>query len=410
MHREAVSFWLDLPRKSSARQIAATFKDSGRVEEILDKLSSSARELLLKAVFDETGVVLNLDRLDLSIPPWRREPRAATDELERHGLAFAFLIKRGLVYQVPADLRVLLRRALMARYARSVRTGSAQCWLAAERQDLHDTAALWILLARDPVPLTVDGEIKANSKPRMLTALPAIKFPYPDDTLTKRRLTLALRYLRDNAHLHVHAEEHDSNRPELRLGVTGDLAATFTKDTTTTFQSSSRANYHEEEQVLCARALGEALAGQSVSLVSFGQVLHGLIGDAIGRYTERPPPQALPLYTLLPGWLRGELQIGSSRGKPTAIRFMSSRPSSAQRTRALANQLRETHSVKDHRRADGLTELDPHGPNYASRYKWYPHEPIHFIGGLQSSFYEQPDLTSTIATAVQDDLLRSCTW
>lgn len=67
----------------------------------------------------------------------------------------------------------------MARYARSVRPGSAQRWLAAERQDLRDTVALWTLLARDPVPLTAAAEIKANSKPRMLAALPAIKFPIP---------------------------------------------------------------------------------------------------------------------------------------------------------------------------------------------------------------------------------------
>jgi len=187
LHREAVSFWLDLPRKSSARQIAATFKDNGRLERILDELSSSARELLLEAVFDETGEVLNLsefdlsnlNELDLSISSWKREARVGAVELERYGLAFAFLIERGLVYHVPGDLRVLLRHALMVRYARSVRPGSAQRWLAAERQDLHDVVALWTLLARDPVPLTAAAEIKANSKPRMLAALPAIKFPIP---------------------------------------------------------------------------------------------------------------------------------------------------------------------------------------------------------------------------------------
>ena len=182
MHREAVSFWLDLPRKSSARQIAATFKDNGRLEKILDELSGSARELLLEAVFDETGEVLNLDELDLSISPWKPKARAAAGELERYGIAFAFLIERGLAYHVPADLRVLLRRALMARYARSVKPGSAQRWLAAERQDLHDAVALWTLLAREPVPLTAAAEINANSKPRMLAALPAIEFPHIQTT------------------------------------------------------------------------------------------------------------------------------------------------------------------------------------------------------------------------------------
>ncbi len=248
--------------------------------------------------------------------------------------------------------------------------------------------------SRDPVPLTAAAEIKANSKPRMLAALPAITFPYPDDTLTQRRLTIALGYLRDNAHLRVHADEHDPHRPKLRLGVTGDLAATLAKDTTTNTTTTGCANYREEEQALCARALGEALAGQSVSLVSFGRVLHGLIGDAIGRYTEHPPPQALPLYGLLPGWLRGELQIGSSRGKPTAIRFIPSQRSSAQQACALANQLCETHSVKDHCQTDESTERGPDDITYGTRYKWCAREPLHFIGGLGS--FEQPDLTSTL--------------
>jgi hypothetical protein len=397
MHREVVSFSLDLPRKSSARQIAATFKDNTRLEEILDELSSTARELLLRGVFDETGEVLTLDELDLSISSWKREARTAVGELERRGLVFAFLIERELVYHVPADFRVLLRRALMARYASSVRPGSAERWLAAERQDLRDAVALWTLLARDPVPLTAVAEIKANSKPRMLAALPAITFPYPDDTLTQRRLTIALGYLRDNAHLRVHADEHDPHRPKLRLGVTGDLAATLAKDTTTNTTTTGCANYREEEQALCARALGEALAGQSVSLVSFGRVLHGLIGDAIGRYTEHPPPQALPLYGLLPGWLRGELQIGSSRGKPTAIRFIPSQRSSAQQACALANQLCETHSVKDHCQTDESTERGPDDITYGTRYKWCAREPLHFIGGLGS--FEQPDLTSTLGSS-----------
>lgn len=393
-----------MPRKSSARQIAATFKDNARLEEILDELSSCARELLLEAVFDETGEAFHLNELDLSISPMKREGRAATGELERRGLVFAFLIGRALVYHVPADLRVLLRRALMTRYARSVRPGSAQRWLAAERQDLHDAVALWTLLGRHPVPLTAAAEINANSKPRMLAALPAIEFPYPDDTLTQRRLTRALLYLRDNAHLQVHADKHDPNRPKLRLGVTGDLAATLTKDTTT-FQSSSYVAYRDKEQVLCAQSLGEALAGQNVSLVSFGQVLHGLIGDVIGRYTKRLPPQALALYGLLPGWLRGELQVGSSRGRPTAIRFRSSQRSSARQARALADQLRETHSAKDHSQTDEPTERDPDDPDYDIPYKWYPREPIHLIGGLRGSFCEQPDLISTLdstAHAVRD--------
>jgi hypothetical protein len=255
--------------------------------------------------------------------------------------------------------------------------------------------ALWTLLARNPVPLTAAGEIKANSKSRMLAALPAIEFPYPDDTLTQRRLTFALRYLRDNGHLQVYADKHDPHRPKLRLGVTGDLAVTLAKDTTT-FQSSWCENYREEEQVLCAQSLGEALAGQNVSLVSFGQVLDALIGDVIGRYAKRLPLQALPLCGLLPGWLRGELHIGLSRGKPTAIRFMSSQRSRAQRARALASQLPETYTAKDHCQADEPTELGPDDSHFDIRYKWCPREPIHFIGGLRSSFYEQPALTSTL--------------
>jgi len=86
---------------------------------------------------------------------------------------------------------------------------------------------------------------------------------------------------------------------------------------------------------------------------------------------------------------------------------MPSKRSSAQRARALANQLGKTHSAKDHRRADELTELDPHVSSYGS-YKWRPPEPHHFIGGLRSSFYEQPDLTSTLDTTAQEGLLTSC--
>lgn len=387
MHRGAVSLLLDLPRKSTARQIAATFNDKARLEEILDELSTPARKALLRSVFDEAGDVPEMSGIDC-------EPRAVTNELESRGLVFAFLVGRKLVYHVPADLRVPLRCALMGSYASSVTSGSAQRWIAAERQDLHDTVALWTLLKRNPVPLTEDAEIMANSKPRMLTALSAIEYPDPDQNLAEQRLALALRYLRDNAHLRVRANGYTHGRPKLRLEATGDLAATLISDKTT-LQGYSYVGYRQyregKEIVACAQSLGEALVGQDVGLMSFGQVLHDLIGDVLGRYAERLPPQELTLDGLLPGWLRGELQIGSSRRKPAAIRFVSSRRSSAQQVRVFADQLRG-HPAKDE-----PTECDPDAPNYDHRYNWTPREPSYYIGGF-SGWHHQPELISTLGS------------
>lgn len=387
LHRGAVSLSLNLPRKSTARQIAATFDDKARLEEILDELSTPAREALLRAVFDGAGDVPEMSWVDC-------EPRAVTNELESRGLVFAFLLGRRLVYHVPADLRVPLRRALTAPYARRVTSGSAQRWIAAERQDLHDILALWTLLKRNPVPLTDDAEIKANSKPRMLAALSPIEYPDPDQNLAEHRLTLALRYLRDNAHLEVGANGYSRDRPKLRLEATGDLAATLISDKTT-LQGYSYVGYRRyrggSEVIVCAQSLGEALVGQDVGLMSFGQVLHDLIGDAFGRYAERLPPQELTLDGLLPGWLRGGLQIGSSRRKPTAIRFVSSQRSSAQQARAFADQF------PGHPTRDEPTEPDPDAPNYDHRYNWTPRKRPHYIGGF-SGWEHEPELTSTLGS------------
>lgn len=51
-----------MPKGSSTRRTDPDYF-RGLLDEILDKLSSSARELLLRAVFDETGEVFNLHRL-----------------------------------------------------------------------------------------------------------------------------------------------------------------------------------------------------------------------------------------------------------------------------------------------------------------------------------------------------------
>ena len=320
-HRRAVADALDLPPGASAQQIAATFDDESLLQVLLNDLSGRAYEFLARAAFDAEGIAVTLGPLGLDpYFSFEHERIAAASELERHGLAFPFLDHGEVVYHVPANLHAPLRRAFAVRFARSVTHSTAQRWLAAPRQDLQDIAALWALLARTPVPITRDGQIYKRSKRRLLAALPRLELPKHDGALTQRRLTLALAQLRDSGHLRMRFDEHDPYPSKGELVAAGDLPSALTNGAAFEHFPGDH-EYKYLGCVVCARALGKALTGRDVGIVSFGRRVRSLI-DASERSAPREwTPSTVALAGLLPGWLRGELQLGLSGGRLVAIRF-----------------------------------------------------------------------------------------
>jgi hypothetical protein len=86
-----------------------------------------------------------------------------------------------------------------------------------------------------------------------------------------------------------------------------------------------------------------------------------------------------------------------------------SQRSSTREARALADQLRKSMpSIEVHGQHDEPTELDRR--NYDIYARWHARETFHFIGGFRGSLSEQPDLTSTLDIAAQQDLVASRRW
>jgi hypothetical protein len=388
-HRELIAFSLDLPRKSSARQIAAAFKQEDRLQEVLGELSDRARELLVRATFNASGVALSLGPFDLN-PVYRhqREPMLAARELERRGLVFAFRTEREVFYHVPQDLQLRVRCVLVARFARTVRSATAQRWLAAPRQDLHDIAALWLEIARVPVPLILDGKIRTNSKPRLLAALPVLDLPDPDGALTQYRLELALAQLRDSGYIRLHEIDRGGYATKAKLVATGHISDALRDDVA--FERFSEQEYHRDRSMtLCALALGEALVGRNVGIASFATAFEALLRDSGNSTYNRSTPTALALSGLLLFWLRGEIQFGLTHRKPVAIGFKccpeTDRSLARNRLAGLYDQFRPPDSngpegIDDsaHEESDAFAQ----SLEYPSRARiwWEPREPLPLMG------------------------------
>jgi hypothetical protein len=216
--------------------------------------------------------------------------------------------------------------------------------------------------------------MRATSKRRLLAVLPALDLPDPGGVLACRRLDIALNRLRDSGHLRLY-QDTSGRQWKYRVAAVGDLGHTL-KDRTAFarfFEGSLR--YHGA--VVCAQAMGKALAGQSVSLLSFGQALRVLMDDSDQLlFRQGDTPTELALSGLLPGWLRGELLLGFSQGKTFAVRFVpcADAESAAARDR-IAQRLAESprpREMGDPWR-DPEADRDMHIGNTEMR--WRPHEP-----------------------------------
>jgi len=404
-HREIVAYSLDLPRKSSAQQIAARCKEDSRLQEILEEISDCARGLLCRAIFDADGIALDLDRLHVGMGmlSWQHERKAAAIELERRGLAFAFITEGELVYHVPADLQIPLRRELAVRFAGTVRPATAEQWLGAPRRDLQDIAALWTQIARTPVPLTtLEGKIHTRSRSRLLGVLPQLDLPDPNGVLVNRRLNLALAQLRDTGYLRLCTEEDGL---KMKLVAVGDLADGF-KDAT--FERFPSLGYGTHGAVVCALMLSEALTGQSVDVVSFGEALNTLLRDSdqFDRGSEPPTEQALA--GLLPSWLRGELQFGLTQEKLTAVHFKHCAGTVRSRVKRMLADQQATLA----RPANVIERREPPHPDgrlIPGATQWYPNEPVSLTRGYNrfTDTLNDPDIIqiSTLDTPLREDLL-----
>jgi hypothetical protein len=404
-HREMVAYTLDLPRKSSAQQIAAHCKEASCVRETIEEISDRARALLCEAVFSVDGIALGLDRLDIEVGSfgWRHERRAAAIELERRGLAFAFITNCEIVYHVPADLQIPLRHELAVRFAGPVKPATAEQWLGAPRQDLQDIAAVWTQIARTPVPLTVlGGKMHTRSRSRLLSVLPPLDLLDPDGRLLNRRLDLALAQLRDTGYLRLRIEEEGL---KMKLVAAGNLADGFKG---ATFERVPDLGLWDHGTAACALMLREALTGQNVDLMSFGEALDSLLRDSdlFNRGPGIPMEQARA--GLLPSWLRGELQFGLTQGELTAARFKPcARTARSRVKRMLADQqatlAQPANVLKQHE------PLPPDGLFIPGASQWYPSEPVSLTHGYDrfSDTLGDPDTIqiSTLDTPLREDLL-----
>jgi hypothetical protein len=327
-HRGIVAFSLDLPRWSSAQQIAGRLESEPHLRAVFEGVSGAARKLLAEAVFDRGGVALRVSLAPRDEPFFGHERQTAAIELERRGLAFAFLDGTYVNYHVPVDLRLRLRRLFAARCARRIKSATARSWLPAERRDVSDIVAVWAQLAKVPAPVTYKGELHVRSVPRLLAALPELEFLDPGGTIAGRRLELALAQLRDSGHLRLQMpDEHSWKR---YLVAAGDLGETLrTANPFRRFPGRSTGPDHRRAQryddaVTYTRALSEALGGRTISLANLGRAIGRLQRTCTTFSCEECRPEMLALLGLLPEWLRGELQLGLTGDEPVAAHFVRS--------------------------------------------------------------------------------------
>jgi hypothetical protein len=349
-HRETVAFTLDLPRRSSARRIAALFKQESGVRAIFERLSDEARGYLAAAAFDAGGIALNLREWDFDTVFAASQTRvAAAAELERFGLAFSFIESRrsDVAYHVPAGLRPLLRRIVLRRLAGEVSSAGARRWLLAPaHQDLRDSVALWLSMRKASIPLNQEAEIRANSVPRVRAALPALELPDRDGGIAQRRLGLALAKLRDTGCLRTRVTLTRVYKQEL-IAV-GDLEDALV--TNTSPEGAPELDFRYDGVVFAARSLSEVLAGRRVELASFGAAMQTLDSQAnlLFGTTGLESARDLAVAGLLPAWLRGEVRFGMTENELTAARITDpGRPSSTQELREILPQAQDERPVTD---------------------------------------------------------------
>jgi len=161
-HRRAVASTLGLDAAASAAEIAAVVRDRQRLAGIIDRLSAQARRRAAQAAYLGDACVYQ---------SWNGRPDAATSELERHGLAFAFRRSYNLKYHVPLELHAALGDVLAAPYVRDLKVAEPGRPLEAPLQLGHDLAALWAHLARSPVRVKANGPVYQHDVPKLLAAL-----------------------------------------------------------------------------------------------------------------------------------------------------------------------------------------------------------------------------------------------
>jgi hypothetical protein len=395
-HRRIVATVLEHQLETSPQQIAALFDDESYLEELLSCLSGYARGLLARAAFRDGGLALRLHPYDLNpYSKWERQRTRAVRELEAHGLVFPFINRWDIVYHVPVNLHSLLRRVIATRYVRSARRATAQRWLATQRQDLDDMATLWILLALTPAPTKPNGEIYTNSKRRMHASLSAVDIDDPDGTLTSRRLRLALTQLRDSGHLQLRTDGRYRHPPKGELAAAGDLGRALTSGVA--FEHFPYDHAHRDvANIVCARALAETLTGQDVGILSFEKCMQRLLmAFEIWIPDEQHIPGEMALVGLLPGWLRGELQLGLSRGKLVAVRFArAQQPSDERATRRTIAE-----------RCDAVHPITPANAVPCTFSRWSPSEPYSlYMRPFHGENLADRTLVSTLDTPLNEEL------
>ncbi len=395
-HRRIVATVLEHPLETSSRQIAALFDDESYLDELLSSLSGHARDLLARAAFRDSGLALRLHPYDLDpYSKWGRQRMRAVRELEARGLLFPFINRWDIVYHVPVNLHSPLRRIIATRYARSARRATAQRWLATQRQDLNDIATLWILLALTPTPTKPNGEIYTNSKHRLHASLSPVDIDDPDGTLTSRRMRLALTQLRDSGHLQLRTDGRYRHPPKGELAAAGDLGRALKGGVA--FEHFPYDHGHRDvANIICARVLGEALTGRDVGILSFEKCMQRLLmAFEIWIPDEKHIPGKMALVGLLPGWLRGELQLGLSRGKLVAVRFARAQKPSDERAtrRAIAE------------RCDAVHQTTPVNAVPSTYSRWSPNEPYSlYMRPFHGEDLADRTLVSTLDTPLNEEL------
>jgi len=312
-HRSAVATRIGLPKKATAAEICAHLLDPARLQEIVDGLSSEARQFAARQALGENG------------PHYynSRAGEAGGQELERCGLAFALRDSWRTDYTVAGDLIGPLAQALASAHLELRKARKAARWLGAPLQLAHDAAAVWAVLHREPVRVKTDGEIYQRSWPKLVAALAALDLDEFVAEVRDRRLLVALAFLREEGCLRLRLDSSNGWETKRELTATGGLLELLSREPAE-LRWRLLAGAGCEPLELAALTLLPALGpGAEISLASFGRAAREFADEA----TRYPPPRhgtdtQAGASAVAIAWLVGLAEIGlDDAGRPCAVRL-----------------------------------------------------------------------------------------